>query len=556
MIMIRSAVRGGWGSLVGLAIMTAPAQAVEKGGDVQSAKADAPTAAESIAALSPGLVSEELAGEPMRISMDFKDADLKTVLKTFSEQTGINVIASEEVGRRTITLYLEDVTVMDALDRILASADLVSERPAGSQIYVVKPKPAETGEAQVVTVTRVYRLKFARVSTSRLAKAVEALGAQTPFEAKQLTASTSTGSSTGASGGAGGTGGAGGGGVGGGGGGGAAEVGIDNVIENLLTSFGKVVVDGRTNSLIVTDLPDNFARIDAVLRALDIKTAQVLVEAELLETSLSKLKDLGVEWGTGSEGTLLKLSPATRTTRFPFSTFLGEKTGDTTKVTLGTINTSLGEAVLDALERDTDTKILARPRVLTLDNESAVIRLTNQQAVAVQTTTVATGAGITQTTPERMTTGVILVVTPQVNEDDFITMLIEPSVTKVVASLISSAIKDPKSRSARALVRVRNGQTLVMGGLIDRSEQEVLQRVPILSGIPVLGAAFKNKEIDNTASELIVFITPRIVDESMAAQRSAAAAEAPLQAREQEPTEGRQQEIEQRLNVLEREQHL
>lgn len=539
-------------SLVGLAIMTAPAHAVEKGGDVQSAKADAPPAAESVAALSPGLVSEELAGEPMRISMDFKDADLKTVLKTFSEQTGINVIASEEVGRRTITLYLEDVTVMDALDRILASAELVSERPAGSQIYVVKPKPPETGEAQVVTVTRVYRLKFARVSTSRLAKAVEALGSQTPFEAQKLTASTSTGSS-GASGG---TGGASSGGFGGGGGGagGAAEVGIDKVIENLLTSFGKVVVDGRTNSLIVTDLPDNFARIDAVLKALDIRTAQVLVEAELLETSLSKLKDLGVEWGTGSEGTLLTLSPATRTTRFPFSTFLGEKTGDTTKVTLGTINTAQGQAVLDALERDTETKILARPRVLTLDNESAVIRLTNQQAVAVQTTTVATGAGITQTTPERMTTGVILVVTPQVNQDDFITMLIEPSVTKVVASLISSAIKDPKSRSVRALVRVRNGQTLVMGGLIDRSEQEVLQRVPILSGIPVFGAAFRNKEIDNTASELIVFITPRIVDESMAVQRSAAAAEAPLQAREQEPTEGRQQEIEQRLNVLEREQ--
>lgn len=533
--------------------MTAPAQAVEKGGDVQSAKADAPPAAESVAALSPGLVSEELAGEPMRISMDFKDADLKTVLKTFSEQTGINVIASEEVGRRTITLYLEDVTVMDALDRILSSAELVSERPAGSQIYVVKPKSVE-GEAQVVTVTRVYRLKFARVSTSRLAKAVEALGSQTPFEAQKLTASTSTGSS-GASGG---TGGASAGGFGGGGGGagGAAEVGIDKVIENLLTSFGKVVVDGRTNSLIVTDLPDNFARIDAVLKALDIRTAQVLVEAELLETSLSKLKDLGVEWGTGSEGTLLTLSPATRTTRFPFSTFLGEKTGDTTKVTLGTINTAQGQAVLDALERDTETKILARPRVLTLDNESAVIRLTNQQAVAVQTTTVATGAGITQTTPERMTTGVILVVTPQVNQDDFITMLIEPSVTKVVASLISSAIKDPKSRSVRALVRVRNGQTLVMGGLIDRSEQEVLQRVPILSGIPVLGAAFRNKEIDNTASELIVFITPRIVDESMAAQRSAQGAEAPLQAREQEPTEGRQQEIEQRLNVLEREQPL
>lgn len=553
MIMTRGVIR----SLLGLALMTAPVVAADEAGNIQSAKADAPPAAESIAALSPGLVSEELAGEPMRISMEFKDVDLKTVLKTFSEQTGINVIASEEVGRRTITLYLEDVTVMDALDRILASAELVSERPAGSQIYVVKPKPAETGEAQVVTVTRVYRLKFARVSTSRLAKAVEALGSQTPFEAQKLTASASTGSSGGASGG---TGGASAGGFGGGGGGagGAADVGIDKVIENLLTSFGKVVVDGRTNSLIVTDLPDNFARIDAVLKALDIKTAQVLVEAELLETTLSKLKDLGVEWGTGTEGTFVTLTPAKRTTRFPFADFFhGERTSPGA-ITLGTLDLSQAQGVLQALERDTDTKILARPKVLTLDNESAVIKLTTNQAIGFQTSTVSQ-AGQTTATPERTITGVILVVTPQVNEGGFITMLVEPSVSKVVAaqiqppSSVGGTVVDPKSRSARALVRIRNGETLVMGGLIDRSEQEVLQRVPILSGIPVLGAAFKNKEIDRTASELIVFITPRIVDESMAAQLSAAA-EAPREAREQEPTKGRQQEIEQRLNVLEREQ--
>ena len=156
--------------------------------------------------------------------------------------------------------------------------------------------------------------------------------------------------------------------------------------------------------------------------------------------------------------------------------------------------------MLQALEVDSDTKILARPKVLTLDNESAVIRLTSQQAVAIQSvSTTETGTLLAQT-PERLTTGVILVVTPQVNEGGYITMLVEPSVTKTVTSEVSTTIVDPKTRSARSMVRMRHGQTLVLGGLIDRDQKESLQQVPVLSGIPFLGAAFRNKETKNTAT--------------------------------------------------------
>ncbi|MBI4323618.1 MAG: type II secretion system protein GspD [Candidatus Omnitrophica bacterium] len=513
------------------------------------------------------------------VSMDFQDAGLKDVLKIFSQQTGLNVIASRDIKDQTITLYLESVASLDALDQILASSGLIYERAPGSQIYIVKPAPAPE-QPKITTETRVYRLKFARVSTSRLAKAAEALGAITPFESRQLAATGTVGasgtggsSSLGVSGSD--SGGYGSSGVSGvsssgeGASGSAQEVGVDKVIAKLLTKEGQVVVDERTNSLVVTDIPESFPRIESALNALDVKTAQILIEAEVLETTLSKLKDLGVEWGADSEGSLFTVTPAQRSTRFPFirqseegqkqdiigpeSTSLPAFTRSG-QISLGTIDASQFMAVLQALQRDTDTKILARPKVLTLDNESAVIRLSSLQAIATQTqqTTVAGGTGVTTTAPERVTTGVILTVTPQVNDDQYVTMLIEPSVTKVITSQISTSIKDPKTRSARAMVRIRQGETLVLGGLIDRSESETLQKVPILGDIPLLGQAFRNTEIDNTATELIVFVTPRILAEpSVATQVVAAASPPAFQSREQEDLSSRQEEMENVLNQLE-----
>jgi type II secretory pathway component GspD/PulD (secretin) len=130
-------------------------------------------------------------------------------------------------------------------------------------------------------------------------------------------------------------------------------------------------------------------------------------------------------------------------------------------------------------------------------------------------------------------------------------------VTKTVASKISAPTgqatpRDPKTRSSRTLVRVKSGDTLVVGGLIDRTDEHSLRKVPVLGGIPVLGEAFKNTEVSDTASELIVFVTPQILDETKMA-RVASSSQAPMGAREQEPAGARQDAIEQSLNVLEQE---
>ncbi len=470
--------------------------------------------------------------EPMRVSMDFQDADVKDVLKVFSKQTGINVIAREDIGQRTITLYLEDVSVLDALDQILRAADLVSERQEGSDIYVVRPRPEKP---TISTETRVYKLRYARVSTSRLARATEALGLLTSTEAQSLTAAIAaevgtTSSAKPAS-------------------GTPKEIGIDRVLREVLTEQGKLAVDERTNSLIVTDVTENFPRIEAVLNTLDVKTAQIMIESELLETSLRKVKDLGIEWGADSSGTLATLTPASRSTRAPFSTLFGEKSGVATQVSLGTINTSQFKAILQAIERDTDTKILARPKVLTLENEAAVVRLTSPQAVAIKSVTISQSGNVIST-PERMTTGIIMSVTPQVNDNGYITMLVEPSVTRTVESQIDATIVDPKTRSARSLVRIRQGDTLVLGGLIDRSETDSMRKVPIASGIPFFGELFKDPAKDDNATELVVFVTPRIMPEATGAQ-VAWQSQSSVAVREQEHGASRQQMIEDTLSRLE-----
>ena len=468
---------------------------------------------------------------PIHLSMEFQGAKLSTVLKAFSKQTGINIIAGDDVADHPITVYFEDVAPLDALDQILAAGQLTYELPAGSNIYVVKPKPKAVTEAALIT--RVYRLRYARVSESMFARTSAAMNELTPTEATAAVSATSSQSASL----------------------GRVGTGIDIILKELLTSRGKLVADPRTNSLVITDAPSNFPKIEAALAALDVKTAQILVDTELIETTLTKLKDLGVEWGTGQEGDMVNFSMGSRSTRFPFG-FIGDRMapGNPTALTTSTLNFASATAVLQALENDGDSKVLARPKVLTLDNESALIRLTSNETVGFKITTDTQGK--TQAEPERTTTGIILGVTPQVNDGGYLTMVVAPSVTTTVPTKVSppagaGSVRDPKTRGTHVSVRIHSGDTLVVGGLIDRENTHALRKVPILSGIPVVGEAFKNDEVNDLASELIVFVTPRILGDATANQ-VASATPAAGGAREQEPgSSSRQDLIEQTLNRLE-----
>lgn len=429
--------------------------------------------------------------EERLISMDFKSTSLRDVLKAFSIQSGLNFVASDDIAEKRLTLYLENVTPEDALKRILEANRLTYELEPESNIFIVKQLVEAAPEVKVETQTRIYRLKYARVSTGSIA---------------------------------GGTGGTGAGGGTGTGPGGLLGVvprtvtGIDMIIPKLLSKYGSFATDERTNSLIITDIPSQFPVIEETIARLDVPTRQVMLEAELLEVSVGDLQRAGVEWG-GGKGEMFVMTGASRTTGFPFSesniglSSAARATGSSGTITEGSQSFSQLVTTLRLLVSQGNARYLARPRVMVLDNESAVIKISENTAVGISSTTVSTG-GIVTSTAERMETGISLKVTPQINEEDFITMFIEPSVTRPVASdFFPTQFVDPQVRGVSSVVRVKDEETIIIGGLLRTDYSKGTRKVPVLGDLPLVGAPFRDKNVTAKETELVIFITPRIIKE-------------------------------------------
>jgi len=403
------------------------------------------------------------------ISMDFQDANLKTVLKIFSQQSGLNFVASQNVKSRTVTIYFDNVTVEDALNHIMSANRLVYEQEPGSNIFIVR----ESGAPVVETMTKIYELKFA-----------------------QLTPPPSDG-----------------------GGASSQEAEILTVIGGVLSENGKILADKRSNSLIIKDVPSQFSIIEDVISRVDIRTPQVMIEAEILETTTTVADQLGMNW-SGQFGVY---AGPTHSTVWPLRGRFSKDTSTGEGITeAGSVNFGGMGATLSAVLSNSDTKILARPRILTLNNETAVIKLTAETAVASVTSTTNTGdadTSVTSVGAERINTGITLEVTPQINKDGYITMRIEPTVivpvvSKFFAGGADSKFVDPQTRSAETTVMVSDGETVIIGGLISKEDTLTFEKIPFLGDIPLLGLAFRYKTKDEADKELIIFITPHIVEET------------------------------------------
>ncbi|MFH1201948.1 MAG: secretin N-terminal domain-containing protein [Candidatus Omnitrophota bacterium] len=446
--------------------------------------------------------------EPL-ISMDFQDANLKDVLKIFSQQSGLNFIASEAIMDRKLTLYLDKVSVDEALSKILSANGLAYELDKSSHIFIVK----ELGRPKIETITKVYYLKYARVSTSHINSEIKDKLSSTSSSSSTSTSSTQEDSG-----------------------------GIKTAIEKILTDNGKIVEDARTNSLIVTDVPNNFTFIDQTISKLDIATPQVLIEVEMLDVSKNTADQLGVKWQNPLAS--LDMTLTQRASAFPFHTSrYANQSKNTATVTAATatpsgwsdmswaantfgptILTIVGKQLsLDFLRSQTDTKYLARPRILTLSNETAEIKIATQESIGITTTTASTGgsSGSTTQEPERSETGVSLRVTPQVNaETGDITMFIEPEVAAAkTGNTLTLAgdtysFRDPEKRGTKSTVMIKDGQTIVIGGLIRTDTSLVNTKVPFLGDIPLLGTLFRHKDkTKDEDRELIIFLTPHIIKE-------------------------------------------
>ena len=286
----------------------------------------------------------------------------------------------------------------------------------------------------------------------------------------------------------------------------------------------QVVADKDNNTILIVATPTEYTVIEAALKKLDIPTRQVAIEVTIASVLLTDQIQFGVEWlfkggapaGRGSGGLF------NNTTAFnPGAPALAGATSPALSLAQGFLyilnnaNFPGGvQAVLHLLDSYGNTKVISNPHLTALDNQKATIKVGDRIPITQQTflgtTTAATNA--VTTTSQYIDTGVLLQVTPHINAGGLVTLDVQAEVSTPGTPAVTGGAPPINTRSVQTLVSVPSGQTMVMGGLISENKGNNSNGLPLVSRIPVLGGLFGNQTLENDRTELVLFITPRVVE--------------------------------------------
>jgi type II secretory pathway component GspD/PulD (secretin) len=463
-----------------------------------------------------------------------KGAPLSTFLDVVSAQSKVNFIITEGLEAKTITVFLRKTTVREALELLLRVKGLTYQRIGKSQTYVVQKRSADMPNL----ITKIYTLNYIPLI------AIGSIGEEIASITSQDVSSSEGGSSGGQSGGQGG-------GNNGGGKDPDSGIAIINIIKSVLSKKnGKLATDPRTNTLIITDVPEVFPQVEQIISELDKKAPQILIEAQIVEINTDRVNELGIEWG-GSRGEMAYFAGPARLTDYglrpgfysgdswkqfyPSTSDIGSKgsggsgggssgidpifsTGQQSSkgVYYGVFSLAQLQAIFRALISKGEARYLGKPKIVAMNNKTALIAISQDAAMGTQSTVASAGgsSGSSSTGVERRRIGLILKVTPQVNKEGFITMIVQPSYTNAQVSAITvngATVYDPVSRGASTMVRVKNGQTVVIGGMLSSTESKTVRKVPLLGYIPIIGWLFTSVSARRTNTDLVIFITPTIL---------------------------------------------
>lgn len=270
-------------------------------------------------------------------------------------------------------------------------------------------------------------------------------------------------------------------------------------VEQMKTSLSGVVpedclrVETTHNALIFTGNAEEYKKITKVLAELDVPPKQVMFEAEVVEMARSTVSEFGVNWQWSSYP-----SPSASSLVGVIKDVDAKRNYNITY-----------QGTLNALVTDKKAKILANPRVAAIDGETAYILIGDR--LPVETKYLANG--VQQVSVSYVDVGIKLRVTPWVNEDGVITTKLKPE----VSTNIAAAGNNPsiRTREAETTLRVRDGETIVIGGLIQNEDRKNISKVPLLGDLPIVGRLFKNTDKEKRETELIIFITPKIIDNAV-----------------------------------------
>jgi type IV pilus assembly protein PilQ len=396
-------------------------------------------------------------GEP--ISLNLKEADIKDVLRTFAELTGLNIAVDPGVGG-SVTVDFVDVPWDQALDLILRQNGLT---------FIL--------EGNVMRIGTVERIAAEAAATRRLEE-------EERLKVTLMTLSFKLSYAR------------------------ATEVAA--LLRDIASPRARIIVDARTNQLIVSEIPEVLRTMQNLIVTVDIPSRQVMIEARIVESLRSFQQLWGFEWGFGGAldpslgtGTGLVFPNRIGFEGGPFEFALGDRLLSLSLFdVLGTFDLNLA---LHATEVVGYSKVVSAPRVTTQDNQAAEIQSGFQ--IPYQTRVNFT------TTVTYLDATLRLSVTPQITEAGTVIMEIAVQKNEPATGLsIEGAAGTPlTTRQARTRVMVRDGGTAVIAGIFQTRDNQNQSRVPFVHNIPVVGALFRSNRLDTSHDELLIFITPRIV---------------------------------------------
>ena len=422
-----------------------------------------------------------------RISLNFQDIEVRAVLQLIADFTELNLVASDTVSGR-ITLRLQDVPWDQALDLVLKTKGL-DKRQVGNVLMVAPGAEIAERERQQIEANKQIaelaplRSEFVRI---RYAKALDIVGL---FEA---------GSEDGGS---------------------------------LTSPRGSVVVDVRTNSIIITDTEAKLAEIRDLLALVDIPVRQVMIEARIVVAQSDATKNLGIEWGGGylnkSDDNIVSVSGDTTnvvsltdsaiagtlaSVSYPGALLVDLGVASTSGFAIGFASSDLFlTAELSALEAEGEGEIVSQPKVITGDKQEASIKsgteIPYQQSSPSGETTVAFKDAV-----------LALFVTPNITPDDRIMLDLrvnQDTVGALVPTGNGGRIPSIDTTQLETQVLVGNGETVVLGGVFKTEDVEQVRKVPFFGDIPYIGAFFRSETQVHKKTETLIFITPRILADTL-----------------------------------------
>lgn len=390
---------------------------------------------------------------PPTMDLNFNDVTLSQVLSTIAQTNDLNIIGGEALSKN-ISLHLKDVPADQVFDTILKSSGYTYVKE-GKVLRIVSKQ-------EMPLATEVFELQF--ISAEQIKEAISSLVTK----------------------------------------------------QGSFKTFSKFSEGKYANCLIVTDTPESLQVIREIVKKLDKKLRQVMIEAKFCEVTLNKDDEVGIEWVlkaslTGAKGpTVFPLNKKGRNILQPPETI----TTTSGSFTLGTMSFADFSATVHALDTKTRVKLIASPQVAAMDGQEAEIIIGDKVPIPLYERNASTG-NLEVSGYQIEDIGTVLKVTPVINNDNTVTLKIHPEVSEIT-DYTGPNDERPivSSREITTVFTVQDSKTIVLGGLRKQTLSNAFKRVPLLGRIPLVGRLFRYNDDSDERTELLIFITPHILEES------------------------------------------